>query len=73
MIAAITQLLEAGKRDGTIRAEADPRDYLQLTGALWRAASGPERRSQPMLRLILDSAHTNSANSLPANCPASAG
>ena len=40
MIAAITQLLEAGKRDGTIRADADPRDYLQLTGALWRAAIG---------------------------------
>ena len=54
VIAAITQLLEAGQRDGTIRADADPRDFLQLTGALWRAASGPEDRSQPMLALILD-------------------
>jgi AcrR family transcriptional regulator len=54
VIAAITQLLDAGKRDGTIRADADPRDFLQLTGALWRAASGPEDRSQPMLALILD-------------------
>jgi hypothetical protein len=53
-IAAITQLLDAGKRDGTIRADADPGDFLQLTGALWRAASGPEDRSQPMLALILD-------------------
>ncbi|HEX4290705.1 MAG TPA: hypothetical protein VH021_17410, partial [Trebonia sp.] len=54
VIAAIAQLLEAGQRDGTIRPDADPRDFLQLTGALWRAASGPEDRSQSMLGLILD-------------------
>ena len=58
VIAAITQLLDAGKRDGTIRADADPRDFLQLTGALWRAASGPEDRSPPMLGLILDGLST---------------
>jgi AcrR family transcriptional regulator len=58
VIAAITQLLDAGQRDGTIRADADPRDFLQLTGALWRAASGPEDRSQPMLALILDGLST---------------
>jgi AcrR family transcriptional regulator len=59
VIAAITQLLDAGKHDSTIRADADPRDFLQLTGALWRAASGPEDRSSSMLALILDglSAH----------------
>lgn len=54
VIAAITRLLDAGKDDGTIRADADPGDFLQLTGALWRAASGPRDRSQPMLGLILD-------------------
>jgi len=54
VIGAITELLDAGKRDGSIRADADPRDFLQLTGALWRAAAGPEDRSQPMLALILD-------------------
>ncbi|MEV4755862.1 TetR/AcrR family transcriptional regulator [Micromonospora sp. NPDC049559] len=54
VIEAITQLLDAGKRDGTIRADADPGDFLQLTGALWRAASGENDRSQPMLALILD-------------------
>jgi len=59
VIAAITQLLDAGKRDGTIRADADPGDFLQLTGALWRAASGPEDRSQPMLGLILDGLSTH--------------
>ena len=51
VIAAITELLEAGKRDGSIRADAEPVDFLQLTGALWRAA--PDR-SEPMLALILD-------------------
>ena len=51
VIAAITQLLDAGQRDGTIRPDVEPADFLQLTGALWRAA--PDR-SQPMLGLILD-------------------
>ncbi|RZS77546.1 TetR family transcriptional regulator [Motilibacter rhizosphaerae] len=51
VVAAITHLLEAGQQDGTIRSDADPRDYLQLTGALWRAA---EERTDPMLGLILD-------------------
>jgi AcrR family transcriptional regulator len=59
VIAAITQLLDAGKRAGTVRADADPRDFLQLTGALWRAAAGPEDRSQPMLGLILDGLSTH--------------
>ena len=58
VIAAIAQLLDAGKRDGTIRADADPGDFLQLTGALWRATSGPKDRSQPMLGLILDGLST---------------
>ena len=58
VIAAITGLLEAGKRDGTIRPDADPGDFLQLTGALWRAATGPDDRSQPMLALILDGLST---------------
>ncbi|MFI5953040.1 TetR/AcrR family transcriptional regulator [Cryptosporangium sp. NPDC051539] len=51
VIGAIAQLFEAGRRDGSIRADAEPGDFLQLTGALWRAA--PDR-SQPMLALILD-------------------
>jgi AcrR family transcriptional regulator len=51
VIGAITELLEAGKRDGSIREDAEPGDFLQFTGALWRTA--PER-TQPMLALILD-------------------
>ncbi|NUP52389.1 MAG: TetR/AcrR family transcriptional regulator [Catenulispora sp.] len=54
VIAAITELLDAGKQDGSIRADADPGDFLQLTGALWRAASGPDDRSPRMLALVLD-------------------
>jgi len=51
VIGAITQLLDAGKHDGSIREDAEPRDFLQFTGALWRTA--PER-TQPMLALLLD-------------------
>jgi AcrR family transcriptional regulator len=58
VVAAITQMLDAGKRDGTIGADADAGDFLQLTGALWWAASGPSDRSQPMLGLILDGLST---------------
>ncbi|MFI1376674.1 TetR/AcrR family transcriptional regulator [Streptomyces longwoodensis] len=59
VIAAITQLLDAGKEDGSIRPDADPGDFLQLTGALWRAASSPEDRAPHMLALILDGLRTH--------------
>ncbi|MGW7546429.1 TetR/AcrR family transcriptional regulator [Streptomyces sp. NPDC054770] len=59
VITAITELLDAGKKDGTIRADADPGDFLQLTGALWRAAAGPEDRAPRMLALILDGLGTH--------------
>jgi AcrR family transcriptional regulator len=54
VIAAITQILDAGKRDGAIRDDADAADLLLLTGALWRAPEGEEDHSQRMLGLILD-------------------
>lgn len=54
VIAAISAFLDAGKQDGSIREDADPADFLQLTGALWRAESGPGDRSPRMLGLILD-------------------
>ncbi|WP_326722440.1 TetR/AcrR family transcriptional regulator [Streptomyces sp. NBC_00243] len=59
VIAAITELLDAGKKDGSIRPDADPGDFLQLTGALWRAAAGPEDRAPRMLALILDALRTH--------------
>jgi AcrR family transcriptional regulator len=51
VLGAITSLLDAGKLDGSFRGDVDPRDYLQFTGALWRAAEG---RSVVMLDLLLD-------------------
>jgi AcrR family transcriptional regulator len=59
VIAAITQLLDAGKKDHSIRADADPGDFLQLTGALWRAASSPQDRAPHMLALVLDGLRTH--------------
>ncbi|MFJ2234838.1 TetR/AcrR family transcriptional regulator [Streptomyces sp. NPDC087859] len=58
VVAAITAFLDAGKKDGSIRTDADPGDFLQLTGALWRAASSPEDRAPRMLALILDGLRT---------------
>ncbi|MFC9956329.1 TetR/AcrR family transcriptional regulator [Streptomyces sp. JHA19] len=58
VITAITELLDAGKKDGSIRADAEPGDFLQLTGALWRAAAVPEDRAPRMLALILDGLRT---------------
>lgn len=54
VVAAIRQILDAGKEDGSIRTDADPADFLQLTGALWRAATEPEDRAPHLLTLILD-------------------
>jgi AcrR family transcriptional regulator len=59
VVAALAQLLDAGKQDGSIRADADPGDFLQLTGALWRAATTPEDRAPQMLALILDGLRTH--------------
>ena len=52
VMSAITTLLDAGKAAGTVRADADPGDFLQLTAALWRADS--DDRTARMLDLILD-------------------
>ena len=54
VIDAIDAMLDAGKRHGSIRADADAADFLQLAGALWRTAPGPDDRSPHMLALILD-------------------
>ena len=70
VIGAITQLFEAGKRAGAIRADAEPGDFLQLTGALWRAASAENDRSQPMLALILDGLSVHPHGNQPARPPA---
>jgi AcrR family transcriptional regulator len=61
VIAAIDTMLDAGKADGTIRADAEAGDYLQFTGALWRAAPGPEDRAPRMLALLLDALRADPA------------
>lgn len=54
VVSAISTLLAAGASCGSIRADANPADFLQLTGALWRAPSTPEDRAPHILDLILD-------------------
>jgi AcrR family transcriptional regulator len=65
VIAAIAQLLDAGKEDGSVRADADPADYLMLTGSLWRAPED-EGRPQRMLGLILDGLRAGRVGAGPA-------
>jgi AcrR family transcriptional regulator len=52
VIAVLTSMLDAGRADGSVRADADAADLLLLTGALWRA--GDDGRAERMLELILD-------------------
>lgn len=54
VVGAIGEILAAGKANGTIRIDADPADFLQFTGALWRTAPGPEDRVPAMLAFLLD-------------------
>lgn len=54
VVGAITAMLDAGKAAGSIRGDADAGDFLQLTAALWRAATEPVDRAPRMLDLILD-------------------
>jgi AcrR family transcriptional regulator len=65
VIAAIAHLLDAGKADGSVRADADPADYLMLTGSLWRAPED-EGRPQRMLGLVLDGLRAGRAGAGPA-------
>jgi AcrR family transcriptional regulator len=50
----VAAMLDAGKADGSVRGDADPEDFLQLTAGMWRAAPGPVDRSPRMLALVLD-------------------
>lgn len=59
VISAITQLLDAAKADGSIRPDADPGDFLQFTGALWRAQAAGENRAPRMLDLVIDGLETH--------------
>ncbi|GAA4724741.1 TetR/AcrR family transcriptional regulator [Nocardioides endophyticus] len=54
VVGAISDLLDAGERTGSIRGDVDPGDFLQLTGALWRAPATPVDRAPRLLELILD-------------------
>ena len=54
VIGAITALFDAGKADGSIRQDAQPADFLMLTGSLWRAIENSDADSARMLELILD-------------------
>ena len=53
--AALTQLLDAGKADGTIRPDVDARDVIVLIGYLSRLPEGEwDARARHLLGIVLD-------------------
>jgi len=55
VIAAITLLLDAGKREGVLRPDVDAEEVLLLVGFLWRIDdAGWETRSHHLLTLVMD-------------------
>ncbi len=56
MAAAITSLLDAAARAGTIRADVQPDDVLRAMSGIWLVADGPDwsERSRRLLGLLMD-------------------
>jgi AcrR family transcriptional regulator len=56
VIGAITLILRAGEKDGTIRPGLDPDDVLLMMGCLWRVPPGPDGQKQAsrLLDLLID-------------------
>jgi AcrR family transcriptional regulator len=56
MVGAITVLLEAAERDGSIRGDVEPEDVLRVMSGIWLAADGEEwtARARRLLGLLMD-------------------
>jgi AcrR family transcriptional regulator len=54
-LAAISRLLDAGVRAGTIRADVGPEDVLHAIGAIWSLGDdGWDEHARRLLRLLMD-------------------
>jgi AcrR family transcriptional regulator len=56
MVGAITLLLEAAEREGSIRGDVEPEDVLRVMSGIWLAADGedPNERARRLLGLLMD-------------------
>ena len=56
MADAVTLLLEAAERAGSVRSGVDPDDVLRVMSGIWLVADGPDwsERSRRMLALLMD-------------------
>ncbi|MEV8314712.1 TetR/AcrR family transcriptional regulator [Streptomyces sp. NPDC059900] len=56
LVAALDQLLTAGKESGQLRSDADAGEVLLLVSFLWKTGSGPDRqeRTARMLAIVID-------------------
>jgi len=56
MADAVTLLLDAAERAGSVRGDVDPDDVLRVMSGIWLVADGPDwsERSRRMLALLMD-------------------
>ena len=56
ILGAVRLLLDAGARDGTLRADANPQDVIGVMNGIWYLPAGPEWRESVgrMLDLVID-------------------
>jgi AcrR family transcriptional regulator len=56
ILGALHLLLDAGARDGTLRADVDPKDVMRVINGIWYLPDGPEWRESvsKMLGLVID-------------------
>ena len=56
MVGAITMLLDAAERAGSIRADVEPEDVLRLMSGIWLVADGEDwsERAGRLLALLMD-------------------
>jgi AcrR family transcriptional regulator len=52
LVAAISELLEAGAKAGSLRPDADAEDVLRAMGAVWNTTD--EEQARRVLRLLMD-------------------
>jgi len=56
IVGTLAQLLEAGAKAGSLRADVDPKDVMRVVNGIWYLPDGPEWRADVgrMLDLVID-------------------
>jgi hypothetical protein len=56
ILGALRLLLDAGAKDGSLRADVDPKDVMRVMNGIWYLPDGPDWRDSvsKMLSLVID-------------------